>query len=130
MLVDNQFVSGVVGKKDGKLYICFAPNQSVYQLFRLSFNDEHNIGDGKWLLNLWFSKVCLTSDTPAFEKYSKGEVEDFCDDHFLLLRLSSQTPEFPDELSDLATVICKSWKVRMDDGSLRLPMLREEFSRT
>jgi hypothetical protein len=54
-------------------------------------------------------------------------VEDFGADYFLLLKHSSLYDDVPDNIADLATVICKSWKVRMDDGSFRLPMPREEF---
>jgi hypothetical protein len=119
VLVENQFISGVVGN-EGKLYICFSPNRSAYQLFELSFGDT----DGDWLLNLWYSKAQLFSDRPAKEFLSRGEVEDFCVDHFLLLKLS---PDAGIHYEDLSTVICKSWKVRMDDGSLRLPMPMSEF---
>jgi hypothetical protein len=125
-ILQEQFICGLADE-DGNLYVCIARNKSGYQLFKLSFNDEDNQDDGMWILNLWYSKVRLSSDVPDFVFSSRGEVEDFGADYFLLLKHSSLYDDVPDNIADLATVICKSWKVRMDDGSFRLPMPRDEF---
>ena len=93
--------------------------------------DAFNDADGKWMFNLWYSDVQVGDRVRSFS--SKGEVQDFCADHFLLLRQLEDSDD--DELEASGdgipglghgTVICHSWRVRLQDGKLELPMPREE----
>jgi hypothetical protein len=53
-----------------------------------------------------------------------SDVVDSAVDHFILLKQSRDDDK---DIEGLAAVICKSWKVRMDDGTLQLPMPRKEY---
>jgi hypothetical protein len=74
------------------------------------------------LLNLWYSKVRLSRGSIKFS--DRGEMLDFAIDHFILLKQASDDDE---DIEGLATVICHSWRVRMEDGRLELPMPRREY---
>jgi len=112
----NQFLTGVVDKS-GSLYVCFLI-QKEYRLFKLLFDDQN----GMCLLNLWYSKVRLSRGSIKFS--DRGEMLDFAIDHFILLKQASDDDE---DIEGLATVICHSWRVRMEDGRLELPMPRREY---
>ena len=127
ILESNQFMSGIVDEK-GDLYVCFCIDNQ-YALLPLKFESQ-----GKWLLNLWYSKVTFCNEVWKFKE--KSGVVDIAADYFILLKQSKDEDETIEGLATvnedetiegLATVICKSWKVRMDDGTLRLPMPREEY---
>jgi hypothetical protein len=116
ILESNQFMSGIVDRV-GNLYVCFCI-KNRYVLFPLEFERE-----GKWLLNLWYSKVTFRKN----REWELGVVSDVVDsavDHFILLKQSRDDDK---DIEGLAAVICKSWKVRMDDGTLQLPMPRKEY---
>jgi hypothetical protein len=66
--------------------------------------------------------VKLVSDTLSIEFHDRIEVSS---DHFLLLQQREERDN--ENIKGLATIICKSWKVCMDDGSLKLPMPRDEY---
>jgi hypothetical protein len=116
ILESNQFMSGIVDRV-GNLYVCFCI-KNRYVLFPLEFERE-----GKWLLNLWYSKVTFRKNR-EWELDVVSDVVDSAVDHFILLKQSRDDDK---DIEGLAAVICKSWKVRMDDGTLQLPMPRKEY---
>lgn len=123
ILESNQFMSGLVDQA-GDLYVCFCINNR-YVLFPLEFERE-----GKWLLNLWYSKVTFRKNS-EWELNERSDVVDSAVDYFILVKQSKDGDEEieglgEDKIKGLAAVICKSWKVRMDDGTLQLPMPRKE----
>jgi hypothetical protein len=111
-----QFISGVV--INNEFYISFRVSERAHQLHKLKFLD----GEGKWILNLWYSKIEI--EGPCHEFSSKAEIQGTSDDQFLLLR---QSEDDVDGVEGLGTIICHSWRVRVDDGRLELPMPREEI---
>lgn len=109
-----QFISGVV--IDCKFYIAFRVSERAYLLHKLKFSDD----DGEWFLNLWYSKVEIEGPMHEFIGLTaKAEIQELSQDQFLLLRRGND--------HNFGTIICHSWRVRMSDGSIKLPMPREEI---
>ena len=97
-------------------YITFRVSERAYQLHKLKFSD--NVGD--WFLNLWYSKVEIEGPSHEFSDITvKSDIQRLSQDQFLLLRQGND--------HNFVTIICHSWRVQMSDGSLQLPMPREDI---
>ena len=81
------------------------------------------------MLNLWYSHVSLGDKT--YEANDRKIISDSTSDCFMLVRHEDHSMgDVTDSLMHgMRTVICQSWRVRVNDGNLSLPMPREEFLR-
>ena len=110
------YIQGVIDDS-GVMFICFEPMRGKgIQLHQVHFHDE----DGGWILNLWHAKPYLTQSKPYWIE-SRHELN--FPDYFLLLKQKSMIKNSLGK----ACVICKSWKVRMSNGTFDLPMPMEEY---
>ena len=83
-------------------------------LYPLEFEDS----GGVWCYDLWYSRATLGNVRERCEDLT--ELLKLCSDHFLLLK-----QEFEHELISGCveghTVLCRSWRVRVESGELTLP---------
>jgi len=99
--------SGLVDES-GDFFICFEDTVGKgIKRFPVTFNDN----DGKWCLNLLYTKPSLGHN--HFSVRDRVELKDYCRDYFLMLRHNRE--------SSLWTVICRSWHTRRELGMLELP---------
>jgi hypothetical protein len=75
------------------------------------FNDSK----GRWKFNLWYSEALPQISYSHLYK-NREELLGDCKDFFILLR------ERGTNNSSIRTMICRSWKVRDDMVTLRLPL--------
>lgn len=108
-------ITGFIDFEDN-FFICFTVGQNKpIQLYPINFDDR----DGRWMLNLWYAHITLGDE--RIETYNRKSLHEMSKDHFMMLR----HPD--DSMLGMRTVICQSWRVRMDDGEMSLPMPHEEF---
>lgn len=108
--------------KYGDMYCCLEEERpGVVNLFRINFDDDN----GVWILNLWYAKAWIGSLERVVD--NRTILLDEFHDFFLLLKMK---PEICSEESSnhqrRSTVICKSWRVRVENGRLEYPMPRDE----
>ena len=114
ILKRNKMVSGIVDLK-GRLMVCLHEQRGgdIY-LYPLEFEDS----GGVWCYDLWYSRATLGNVRERCEDLT--ELLKMCSDHFLLLK-----QEFEHELISGCveghTVLCRSWRVRVESGELTLP---------
>ena len=100
----------------GNFYMCFTEgSKKPIRLYPIFFDDS----DGQWMLNLWYAHITLGDAT--IEVPNRKTLAEKSIDYFMMLR----HPET--SMLGMRTVICQSWRVRMDDGQMCLPMPHEEF---
>ena len=110
-LETNVALSGLVGG-DNQLYICTkagAANGGGHNLHRLKFDDAK----GVTVYDLYYATVTIDANIPNKHIKTPSEMNSFAIDYFLLVK--------NDELDNHSwTVICRSWKVRNEEGVLAL----------
>ena len=107
----EDIVSGVIDK-NGNLLVCFEKSQvKGIGVHPLIFNDTN----GSWTFNLWYTETMPQSLLSHVYK-SREELLQECGDFFILLREKNTTN------TSMRTMICRSWRVRVDKGKLRLPL--------
>lgn len=121
-LTEDIVVSGVV--VDDRLYICFdSSKESQVVLKRLKFDDTV----GKWHYNLYYAPASIEhAEVVTF--VDREEVLKKSSDSFALFGVRASSNEVESEMIRF-TMICRSWKIRDDDGKLRLPTPREDVLR-
>jgi hypothetical protein len=107
----EDIVSGVIHKTE-IILVCFEESRvKGIGVHPLIFNDKK----GSWKCNLWYSETL-----PQIQHYcvykSREELLKDCSDFFILLR------EKDTNNTSIRTMICCSWRVRDDVGTLRLPL--------
>ena len=113
ILEHNDVLVGGVDKI-GNLFLCLKDSLGI-RLYSLRFDDE----DGYWCLNLWYSKVRLG---PVIQTcHNRKELDEKCIDYFIMLSRPIQDPSLMDPIPH-RTVICRSWRIRDENGRLRLPV--------
>ena len=80
-------------------------------LYPLVFDDTN----GQRIYDLWYSSVSI--QTPSKSCKNREELLNISSDYFMLLRQNNPTSGSV----SLRTVICKSWRVRAENGELILP---------
>jgi hypothetical protein len=101
-------VSGVIFD-NGELFVCFEESREKgIILYSLNFHDQ----DGDWRCNLWYSDVNPT-DKVSQTYASREAMLKECSDYFILLRRRGAMER---------TMICRSWRIRDDNGEIRLPL--------
>ena len=75
-------------------------------LYPLVFDDQN----GQWFYNLWYSNGSI--ETPTRRCKNREELLNISSDYFMLLCQNNTA---------LRTVICRSWRVRDENGKLVLP---------
>lgn len=124
VLEKEDVITGVIDEH-GNFLICFTEGlKHPIKLYRLHFHDN----SGQWMLNLWYSHVSLGDKT--YEASDRKVISDSSSDCFMLVRHEDHSIGDSDNLMHgMRTAICQSWRVRVNDGNLSLPMPREEFLR-
>ena len=125
VLMDQHFLSGVI--IEGDMYICFnaesgsarseMPLLSLRRL-QFTFTDE-----GCWNYNLWYQTISIEVPNKLTKQCTRQKVLEKSSDFFILFPLINDDS---DEQTKF-TVICKSWKIRDEDGELRLPTPRPDI---
>ena len=116
ILERNKMVVGIVDQK-GRLMVCLRGHrdEKIY-LCPLNFEDS----GGLWCYDLWYSRATLGNVRERCEDVT--ELLKRCSDYFLLLKQEEceqgQTPGCVER----HTVVCRSWRVRVDTGELTLPL--------
>jgi hypothetical protein len=121
VLQENEYVTGVIDK-NGDLYCCLEEERSgVVKLFRINFDD----GEGVWILNLWYAKARIGSLERVVD--NRAILLDEFHDFFLLLKMKPEICSGESSNNQRrSTVICKSWRVRVENGHLEYPMPNDE----
>ena len=131
-LGDNALLSGAI--VEDRLYLCLhnrADNGRGISLHPIRFED--NVG--YWRYNLWYAKTTPDADQEVIHT-TREKLEDVCCDYFILVPAISQLTgdDSADgnkskvfEQNPKYTVLCRSWKVRDDQGRIRLPTPRKEL---
>jgi hypothetical protein len=107
----EDIVSGLIDK-EGNGLVCFEESREKgIGAYPVNFNDSK----GRWKFNLWYSEALPQISYSHLYK-NREELLGDCKDFFILLR------ERGTNNSSIRTMICRSWKVRDDMGTLRLPL--------
>ena len=106
-------ISGML-HEDGQLCICIRDKGGRVNLHELKFDDRV----GRFCFDMWYSRVSIGNVKATLS--SEKDVIDKSVDYFIVV---SQT--FDDDFY-LSALICRSWKLRRDDGSLSLPLPSKE----
>ena len=114
ILEKNNVVVGMVDKDD-KLYVCVDRGASGIATHPIIFDDQ----DGYWCLNLWYSKISI-GDASSIS-VDRKDLMTRCHDFFMFLRPAD---------ASAGTIICKSWRVRVNTGKIRLPLPHDKILRT
>ena len=127
-LTQGIVVSGVI--VNGRMYICFnrhdsslGKNQVV--LKELGFNNSA----GQWHYNLFYAPAIIEKTKEAVICEDREDVIKRSSDVFALFHLGTISPNEVDSEKICFTMICRSWKIRDDDGKLRLPTPQEKLLR-
>jgi hypothetical protein len=108
----EDIVSRVISKA-GNLLVCFEESRGKgLEVHPLIFSDE--IGSRKF--NLWYSEPVPQNQHSHVYKGREELLED-CGDFFILFREKETNDN-----NSMRTMICRSWRVRDDMGTLRLPL--------
>jgi len=113
-LSNEHFFSGVI--IDDKMFMCFnaesgsaRSDMTLLTLKSLKFTGKA----GCWNYNLWYETISIEEDASKSKRYSRHDVLEHSSDFFILFPLKNDRTKF--------TMICKSWKIRDERGTLRLP---------
>ena len=114
-------MTGVIDK-NGEMYCCLEEERSgVVKLFCINFDD----GEGVWILNLWYAKARIGSLERVVD--NRAILLDEFHDFFLLLKMKPEICSGESSNNQRrSTVICKSWRVRVENGHLEYPMPNDE----
>jgi hypothetical protein len=118
VLQNEKYVSGIIDRS-GKMYVCYeAKRNAGIDLHPIVFDDD----GGEWVLNLWYAKASVgPSDRTVADR---TELLNECHDEFLLLKMKDCIANSD---SGKSTVICHSWRVRVNSGEFKVPMPAEEY---
>ena len=118
-------MTGIVDKQD-KMFICFEKRVGGgISLHPIAFDDIQ----GQWVLNLWYARAKIDMDciTPILTVPDRAELNEMCKDHFLMLKMSQCMASDHKTTHRQSTVICHSWKVRVDTGLLQIPIPQQKY---
>ena len=118
LLQENNVLTGGVDHL-GNLFFCVEDSSGI-DLWSLIFDDE----EGHWCFNLWYSKVRLGDAIHHCE--NRKEVLKKCSDYFIMLPKATAEQSPLDHPVQHRTVICRSWRIRDESGSLQLPVPRRD----
>ena len=127
VLEKNVFVSGIVDNHN-TMYICFEKSVGGgISLYPIAFDDAH----GQWVLNLWYAEARIDEEclTPIVTVPDRSELNEIAQDHFLLLKMKKSVGDIDivQPTHQKSTIICHSWKVRVDTGTLQIPLPQQKY---
>ena len=110
-LSNEHFFSGVI--IGDEMFMCFNAESGTARsdMPLLTLKNIEFTGAGCWNYNLWYETISIKEGTS--KRCSRHEVLEQSSDFFILFPLKNDKKKF--------TMICKSWKVRDEKGTLRLP---------
>ena len=118
-LIDKEYITGLIDEYS-KMYLCFERSVgSGISLCPISFDDSVGI----WILNMWYARADVGCE--ACKVADRHELMGRCKDSFLMLKVKTEVHN--DNQCNQWTVICHSWKVRINTGCFELPMPRKEY---
>ena len=117
VLSGNNAVSGIIDGEGGMMLCVERKGQpGQFALHPVLFENDKN---GFWRYDLWYSQAEIGPVSRMCT--SRKEVLELASDYFMMLL----PPIPPDATLRRQTVICRSWRVRNQNGELALPMPRK-----
>ena len=114
ILEQNNIVVGMIDQC-GDLYMCMEYRRTDgIALHKVSFDDS----SGYWCFDLWYSRMTIGDSSRIVA--NREELTGMCRDFFMFLHHTDEKD------SNIGTIICRSWKVRVDGGKIRLPEPKQE----
>ena len=114
ILEQNNIVVGMIDQC-GDLYMCVEYRRTDgIALHKVSFDDS----SGYWCFDLWYSRMTIGDSSRIVA--NREELTGMCGDFFVFLHHTDEKD------SNIGTIICRSWKVRVDGGKIRLPEPKQE----
>jgi hypothetical protein len=114
ILEQNNIVVGMIDQC-GDLYMCMEYRRTDgIALHKVSFDDS----SGYWCFDLWYSRMTIGNSSRIVA--NREELTGMCRDFFMFLHHTDEKD------SNIGTIICRSWKVRVDGGKIRLPEPKQE----
>lgn len=108
ILQQNHIVVGMIDKS-GDLHVCVDHGPDGIALHPVTFDDSR----GDWCFNLWYAGMIIGSSVRMVT--NREELMGMCEDFFMFLHHTGEKNR------DVGTIICRSWRVRVEGGRIQLP---------
>ena len=106
ILEQNNIVVGMIDQC-GDLYMCVEYRRTDgIALHKVSFDDSSRY----WCFDLWYSRMTIGDSSRIVA--NREELTGMCRDFFMFLHHTDEKD------SNIGTIICRSWKVRVDGGKI------------
>ena len=97
------------------VHVCVERGAHGVAMYPVTFDDK----DGYWCLNLWYSKMLICGNI----KMATNREERMCKSQdFFMFSHPTQSSKL-----SVGTIICRSWRVRIKSGEIRLPQPHHFF---
>lgn len=119
ILEQKDYISCLIDENDN-IFVCYEKKRAEgILLFQISFDDNN----GESIMNLWYSKISVGGLATKHVADRKLLVEQ-CMDACLLMKMKANAGSAD---GSRYAVICRSWRVRLEDGRLDAMMPHEEY---